>query len=193
MSQIELFLPAVRQGISGPLAMMMREALLRAAIRFCRESLISRETLTFGSLPAGEIVVLTPAEPERIMSRLLSATACINAQKAALWPGDDFSLLAESRLRLDRAVDRLWIRIATESSATAVTLPSVLLVYQDALAAGALMQLYMMPDKPWSDVQRADYYRIRFIEGYREAFRSSSEAAPDETGFHNPPRRHAFF
>ncbi|STD44956.1 Uncharacterised protein [Edwardsiella tarda] len=53
MSQIELFLPAVRRGISGPLAMMMREALLRAAIRFCRESLISRETLTFGSLPVG--------------------------------------------------------------------------------------------------------------------------------------------
>ncbi|BEH99050.1 hypothetical protein [Edwardsiella ictaluri] len=193
MVRADIFLPAIRRGIDGPLEMMMREALLSAAIRFCRESLVSRETLQFGAAQAGLTLSLAPADTALIFSRLLSVTSRQSPNIAvALWPGVDFTVEAD-QLRLLCPVAALRVRMATEPAPGATELPDALEAYQEALAAGALMQLYMMAGKPWSDAQRADYYRLRFVDGYREAFRSSSEVAPYETGFHNPTRRHAFF
>ncbi|ELM3734843.1 hypothetical protein RYR42_000251 [Edwardsiella piscicida] len=193
MARADLFLPAIRRGIDGPLEMMMREALLSAAIRFCRASLVSRETLQFGASPAGASLSLAPAERTLAFSRVLSVTSWQPPDiGSALWPGVDFTVEAD-QLHLLCPAAALRVRIATEPVPGTTDIPDALVAYQEALAAGALMQLYMMADKPWSDAQRADYYRLRFVDGYREAFQRSTENVPDETGFHNPTRRHPFY
>ncbi|WP_392398435.1 hypothetical protein AABD55_08140 [Edwardsiella piscicida] len=92
----------------------MREALLSAAIRFCRVSLVSRETLQFGASPAGASLSLAPAERTLAFSRVLSVTSWQPPDiGSALWPGVDFTVEAD-QLHLLCPAAALRVRIATE-------------------------------------------------------------------------------
>lgn len=57
MAELTDFLPYVRRHISGPLSIMMTDALSMSAVAFCRQSLLCRREATL-SPSAGEDCVL---------------------------------------------------------------------------------------------------------------------------------------
>ncbi|MEE3649457.1 MULTISPECIES: hypothetical protein [unclassified Brenneria] len=196
MAALDVFLPAIRKHISGPLDLMMRQSVLEAAITFCRESLFCRDSLTLTDVVPGVTHVLTESEQVKCVKRLRVKDYSVsnaNAKGHTLVSGIDFTVISANHLAFNHAFAQVEIIFAVEPRRNASVVPDVLADdYMDVIVAGALEDLYLMPGRPWSDPQRAQYFRTLFIDGYRRAYRDALNNS-HETGFHNPVRRHEFY
>lgn len=202
MVPLDSFLPIIRRQISGPLDFMMTDAALEAAITFCRESMLIRypfllegivagQPYTIIDLPAGlrpfKILALNDLTDERPEATL---SYCGYPE---LTSGVDYELTDGNIYTFRQAYSKVRVLLAFTPTYDATEVPDVLLNdYSKTIACGALEQLYIMPGKPWTDEQRSSYYKARFTDGFRDAFRVAIERSP-QTGFHNPVRRHEFF
>ncbi|QKJ87409.1 hypothetical protein PMPD1_2467 [Paramixta manurensis] len=188
MAQPDVFLPFIRSRINGPLDMMMRNAVINASVQFCRESLYCREYVEIGNVEKGQTVELTtPDQPVKCV-RLLNITFADEPL-----PYHDYYLMNSNTLCFRRKLLAVNAVIAVEPRISAAVVPDALADdYAEAVAFGALQELYMMPGKPWTDPQRSEYYRLRFTDGFRDAYRKALESHPSHTGFNNPVRRHSF-
>ncbi len=193
MAELDAFLPAIRKHITGPLDIMMRQSVREAAITFCRESLLCRDTLALTDVVPGVTHALTESQLVKCVKRLRVTDISNPDDVNDLSAGVDFTVISANHLAFAREYAHVTVLFALEPRRDAQTLPDVLADdYTDVIAAGALEDLYLMPGKPWSDPQRAAYFRTLFTDGYRRAYRDALDNSPI-TGFQNPVRRHEFY
>lgn len=198
MASLNVFLPAIRRHINGPLEIMMRQSVLEAAIAFCRESMFCREALTLTNVAPGATYALTDSSLVKCVKRLRVTDLSEQLRRAdapapVLVAGIDFNVISANHITFVRPFEKVAVLFAIEPRRSVTEVPDVLADdYLDVIAAGALNDLYMMPGKPWSNPNRAGYFNAQFIEGYRRAFRDALENSPITT-FYNPIRKHEFY
>ncbi len=198
MATLDDFFPGIRQNISGPLEIMMRSSVLKAARTFCRESLFVRQEQVLSDVVAGQVVVLTESDAlvkcvKRLqvydLSTQLVRPEC---EPIVLTAGIDFTVQSANQFTFVNAYAKAQIVFAVEPKPDATEVPDVLVDdYSDVIAYGALEDLYLMPGKPWTNPQMSQYFRRFFIDGYRRAFRDALDNSPI-TAFYNPIRKHEF-
>ncbi|WP_099062414.1 hypothetical protein [Serratia sp. BW106] len=198
MAALDVFLPAIRRHISGPLEIMMRQAVLESAIAFCRESLFCREELTLADATPGTTYALTESSLVKCVKRLRVIDLSEQLRRPdepgdVLVAGIDFNVMSANHIAFVRSFEKVAVLFAIEPRRSVTDVPDALADdYLDVIAAGALNDLFMMPGKPWSDPQRAGYFNAQFVEGYRRAFRDALDNSPI-TSFYNPVRKHEFY
>ncbi|AHG22192.1 hypothetical protein Z042_23190 [Chania multitudinisentens RB-25] len=198
MASLDVFLPALRRHINGPLEIMMRQSLLESAITFCRESLIVRDSLQVEDAIPGATIALTESTLVKCVKRLRVIDLTGQLSNPDITPlvldaGVDFTVISANHIAFTKPLGRVHIDVAVEPRRSVSEVPDVLADdYLDVVAAGALNDLFMMPGKPWSDPQRAAFFNAQFVEGYRRAYRDALDNSP-VTSFHNPVRKHEFF
>lgn len=187
MASLNDFLPYVRRNISGPLNIMMADAVLQAAITFCRESLYCRRTVTL-TPDAGVIYPLVSDDDPVSCTRIIR----IATPERELFADSDVDISTDKSLRF--TVSHHWVDVlfAVAPRADAKSVPDELLDYPEVIGDGAASLLFMQQGKPWQDPQRSEYFREKFTDGYRRAYRDVldiSQVSP----FRNPVRRQRFF
>lgn len=187
----EQFLPTVRLHITGPLEVMLSEAVTEAAITFCRESALLTLDLLLPSASAGSLVEVC---------NISGMTSCnvlhlTGADGVPLDSGRDYFAMSANELSIltDLGNVRIWYVAAPEKGAK--ELPAQLYTdHAEAIAHGVAALLYAQPDRPWSDPKRANFHRAEFVEGWRRAGRFRKQhSAPTQVEYYNPPRKHSFF
>lgn len=202
MAAIEDFLPLIRQQISGPLDFMMTDAALEAAIMFCRESTLIRTEVNLDGVVAYQPYTLVDlTNMLRPFKRLAvwdtTTEDPSDPHRHHCYPnliaGVNYEVISGNVITFRCSYTRARILLAMEPVRGATVVPDVLYdEYAQTIAWGALERLFIMPGKPWTDEQRSAYYKARFTDGFRDAFREALDNSP-HTGFHNPVRRHEFF
>lgn len=187
----EQFLPTVRLHITGPLEVMLSEAVTEAAITFCRESALLTLDRLLPSASAGSLVEAC---------NISGMTSCnvlhlTGADGVPLDSGRDYFAMSANELSIltDLGSVRIWYVAAPVKGAK--ELPAQLYTdHAESIAHGVAALLYAQPDRPWSDPKRANFHRAEFVEGWRRAGRFRKQhSAPTQVEFHNPPRKHSFF
>ena len=187
----EQFLPTVRLHITGPLEVMLGEAVTEAAITFCRESALLTFDRLLPSASAGSLVEVC---------NISGMTSCnvlhlTGADGVPLDSGRDYFAMSANELSIltDLGNVRIWYVAAPEKGAK--ELPAQLYTdHAEAIAHGVAALLYAQPDRPWSDPKRANFHRAEFVEGWRRAGRFRKQhSAPTQVEYYNPPRKHSFF
>ncbi|EAA7987825.1 hypothetical protein BRR54_10550 [Salmonella enterica] len=187
MAALTDFLPFIRQNISGPLNIMMTDAVLQASVTFCRESLYCRRTVTLVPV-AGERCPLTGPDEAVVCARIIR----MMGQDRELYTGQDAEEQDDKSLRFKDTHSRVSVLIAVAPRTDAGSVPDELLDFPDTVADGALALLFMQDKKPWYDPQRAQYFRQRFVDGFRRAYREALDRNP-VSPFRNPVRRQRFY
>lgn len=90
--ELERFLPLLRQKITGPLDVMMLEALLTAATKFCRESLLAQEQISITAPVVGDDVSLLPDDGQVKSCCVISVTTLEKSEQhdVSLTVGQDY-------------------------------------------------------------------------------------------------------
>lgn len=198
MATLDAFLPSIRKHISGPLDIMMKQAALEAAITFCRESLLCRDAVTFNDITPGTTYILTDSELVKCVKRLrvvdlTNQLSNASAPGIMLTAGIEFTVKSANQIIFNQLLTKVTVDFAIEPKRDVAEVPDVLADdYADVIAIGALEDLFIMPGKPWTDPQRSQYFGVRFVDGYRRAFREALDNSPITT-FNNPIRKHEFF
>ncbi|ECO0851931.1 hypothetical protein AA073_21810 [Salmonella enterica subsp. enterica serovar Newport] len=181
------FLPYVRRSISGPLNIMMADAVLQAAITFCRESLYCRRTVTLNP-EAGVIYPLVSDDAPVSCTRIIR----IATPERELFVDSDVDISTDKSLMFTVSHYLVDVLFAVAPRADSKTVPDDLLDYPEVIADGATSLLFMQAGKPWQDPQRSEYFREKFTDGYRRAYREALDISP-VSPFRNPVRRQRFF
>lgn len=197
MAQLEEFLPLVRQQINGPIDFMMTDAVLQAAIVFCRESTIVRSVVNLEGVVADQPYTLTDPTGQLRAFRRLSVYDKSSSDRRCDWDwleaGCQYDVIDSNTITFRSNMNKAIMHLALCPTNKATEVPDVLLnEYQEAIAYGALERLFIMPGKPWTDEQRSAYYKARFTDGFRDALREVLESTHD-TGFHNAVRRRDYY
>ncbi|EEH4116112.1 hypothetical protein G7563_001882 [Salmonella enterica subsp. enterica] len=181
------FLPYVRRNISGPLNIMMADAVLQSAITFCRESLYCRRTVTLNP----EVGVTYPLVSDDVP---VSCTRIIRiaTPERELFAGNDVDISTDKSLKFHATHGVVDVLFAVAPRADAKTVPDELMDYPEVIGDGAASLLFMQQGKPWQDPQRSEYFRVKFTDGYRRAYRDALNISP-VSPFRNPVRRQRFF
>lgn len=184
------FMPALRMLITGPLEMMMEDAVTSAAISFCRQSecVVTKRSIARAS--AGELVTVCDVD-----GMLSCSIISVSGSDGELSSGVEYFAISPNEISILAPLDELTIWYAMAPANDAEHLPSMLLQqYADAICAGAASILYVQPDRPWTDPKRGAYHQTRFVEGWREAKRFRLQNVQAKQATHtNPVRRHQFF
>ena len=187
----EQFLPTVRLHITGPLEMLLEEAVTEAAITFCRESELITLDRLLPSAAAGSLEVVCNVD---------GVTSCnvlhlTGADGVPLDSGRDYFAMSANELSIltDLCSVRIWYVAAPVKRAK--ELPAQLYTHHaEAIARGVAGLLFAQPGRPWSDPKRANFHRAVLVEGWRRAGRFRKQhSAPTQVEYYNPPRKHSFF
>lgn len=181
------FLPYVRRNISGPLNIMMADAVMQAAITFCRESLYCRRTVTL-SPDVGVTYPLVSDDDPVSCTRIIRITT----PDRELFADSDVDISTDKSLRFTVSHQLVDVLLAVAPRADSKTVPDDLLDYPEVIGDGAASLLFMQQGKPWQDPQRSEYFREKFTDGYRRAYRDALDISP-VSPFRNPVRRQRFF
>lgn len=187
MATLNDFLPYVRHNISGPLNIMMADAVLQAAITFCRESLYCRRTVILSPDAGVTYPLVTDGEPVSC-ARIIR----INTPERELFADNDVEISTDKSLRFTVSHHLVDVLFAVAPRADAKTVPDELLDWPEVIGDGAASLLFMQQGKPWQDPQRSAYFREKFTDGYRRAYRDALAISP-VSPFRNPVRRQRFF
>lgn len=197
----DVLIPLVRQRVSGPLDSFIRQAIIRAAIRFCRESRLVHLERRFSEVLEGQTIAFASTSSINRQARqdvrepqvTASVIHCITAKGELLSSGSDYHLQSADSVRFLRAFTDVCIAGAIEPLPTARLIPAALTEdYADAIADGATADLQLQPGKPWSNPEMGMMYQSRFNEAIRDGYRFRVEATPNARII-NPVRRHRFF
>ncbi|ELI7913476.1 hypothetical protein VYJ29_001073 [Yersinia enterocolitica] len=172
MATLDTFLPTIRKHISGPLDIMMKQAALEAAITFCRESLLCRDSVTFNDITPGTTYILTDSELVKCVKRLrvvdlTNQLSNASAPGVMLTAGIEFTVKSANQITFNQPFTKVTVDFVIEPKRDVTEVPDVLADdYADVIAIGALEDLFIMPGKPWTDPQRSQYFGVRFVDGY---------------------------
>ncbi|MDD2341436.1 MAG: hypothetical protein PHV54_00920 [Tolumonas sp.] len=188
----EIFLPIVRRHITGPLEIMMRAAVVEAAIIFCRNSKYLVDSKTLTGVIAGQAI--TVCTDDNLKSSDLNSI--VGGDGELLSGGIDYIAISANQLKALRDIPSMTIGYNVEPIQSASSLPKP--IYDDhaeTIAFGAAKILYLQPGMPWTDGKRAQLYGAEFTEGYRRAarFRLAQSNELVQSEFSNPVRARGFF
>lgn len=188
----EIFLPVVRRHITGPLEIMMKAAVVEAAIIFCRNSKYLVDSKTLTGVIAGQAI--TVCTDDNLKSSDLNSI--VDGDGKILSGGIDYIAISANQLKANRDITSMTIGYNVEPIQSASSLPKP--IYDDhaeTIAFGAARILYLQPGMPWTDSKRAQLYDAEFTEGYRRAarFRLSQSNELVQSEFSNPVRARGFF
>ncbi|MEL3922137.1 hypothetical protein V1481_02095 [Aeromonas enteropelogenes] len=193
-------IPLVRQRLSGPLDNMIRQALLHAAIDFCRRSALIHLERRFDEVLEGQTVSFAKACSINRQARQLangpqvtgSVIHRITSQGVLLQPGADYHVQSAESIRFLVTLRDVCIIGAIEPLPSATLIPAALVEdYAEAMADGAASILQLQPGKPWASPALAQLNLARFNEAVRDAHRFRIEQTPNAQ-IRNPVRRHQF-
>uniref|UniRef100_UPI003F6646F2 hypothetical protein n=1 Tax=Salmonella enterica TaxID=28901 RepID=UPI003F6646F2 len=122
------FLPYVRRNISGPLNIMMADAVLQAAITFCRESLYCRRTVTLNP-EVGETYPLVSEDDPVLCARIIR----IITPERELFADIDVDISTGKSLRFTVSHHQVEVLYAIAPRADAKTVPDELLDYPEVI------------------------------------------------------------
>ena len=185
------FLPNLRHLITGPLDNWMEEALFDTVIQFCRQTELITLNRTLTSVSAGQEFEIS-ADSDFVACQILSVQ---DADGNKLTPGVDYHAISPNDLQALTDLASITVWYVAEPSLESLCAPeTVQRHYMDVICAGAAAVLYMQPDRPWNDPNRAMEYQTRFTEGIRRAARfRKQQSDPNRVEFSNPVRRHTFY
>lgn len=181
---VEDFLPTLRLMVNGAMPVLMRDAVVRSAIRFCRTTEVIATDHTLSHVSEGQIFNVVSA------NELKASGECrVSQGETELKAGVDYQALAMDEIRFLREVNFVLVRCAVEPIAGAKTLPANL--YEDwlqGICAGAASWLYTQPSILNGDLHA--FYEREFVEQVRHAKRWRLETAPAVS---RPTRKRSFF
>lgn len=188
----EIFLPIVRRHITGPLEIMMKAAVVEAAIIFCRNSKYLVDSKTITGVIAGQAI--TVCDDDNLKSSDLNSI--VDGVGELLSGGIDYIAISANQLKAKRDITSMTIGYNVEPIQSASLLPKP--IYDDhaeTIAFGAARILYLQPGMPWTDAKRSQLYDTEFTEGYRRAarFRLAQSNELIQSEFSNPVRARGFF
>lgn len=188
----EIFLPIVRRHITGPLEIMMKAAVVEAAIIFCRSSKYLVDSKTVIGVVAGQAI--TVCDDDNLKSSDLNSI--VDGDGNLLSGGIDYIAISANQLKAKRDISSMTIGYNVEPIQSASSLPKP--IYDDhaeTIAFGAARILYLQPGMPWTDAKRSQLYDTEFTEGYRRAarFRLSQSNELIQSEYSNPVRARGFF
>lgn len=180
----------VRQRVSGPLDSMIKQALISAAIDFCKRSALVHLERTFDTIYEGQTVTFAQAssinrqarqqvkEPQVTGSVIHRITAGSKAQE--LERGVDYHVQSAESIRFLRDLTMVTIIGAIEPLPNAMLIPAAIVEdYAEALADGATAILQLQPGKPWENPQAAAVRQSNFNNAVRDAYRFRVEHTPN--------------
>ncbi|AMF91075.1 hypothetical protein CW421_004678 [Escherichia coli] len=187
MAELSDFLPYVRRHISGPLNIMMTDALSMAAVAFSRQSLVCRREVTVVPVAGKEIVLPYDKDDEECVHIIR-----ISDDNHELFVGRDVDISSGRSLRFACSPGEVSVLYAVAPKAGRSQIPDELLTWPEEVAAGALERLFMQTGVSWSDPLRAQYFSVQFSEGIRRAYRHTLATSP-YSSYRNPARRQRFY
>ena len=178
---LESFFPDITIHVEGCAEPVMTHAVRNAAITFLSDTLMWRETLDQESVSASGFPYDLPSGPGGITASVLD----VRLDGAALRPITELDLDKQQQdwrtqtgtpawywhpgpdtisvYPLPDAPVLLTLTVAYTLTRTATAVPAFLhMHYAPVIAAGALAQLFAMPNKPWSNPQAAAAWADRF-------------------------------
>ena len=194
-------IPLVRQRVSGPLDSIIRNAVVRAAIDFCKRSALVHFERQFDVVAAGQTVSFAKASSINRQARQYarepqvtgSVIHSITAGGEPLTAGSHYHVQSAESIRFLVSLTDVVIIGAIEPLPTATLIPAALIEgYAEGLADGAAAILQMQPGKPWTSPELAQLNQARFNDAVREAYRFRVEQSPSAR-ISNPVRRREFF
>lgn len=194
-------IPLVRQRVSGPLDSIIRQALIRAAIEFCKQSALIHLERHFDEVLEGQTVSFAQASSVNRQARqdvrepqvTGSVLHRITSGGEILTPGEHYHVQSVESIRFLVTLHDVCIIGAIEPLPTATLIPAALVEdYSEAMADGAAAILQIQPGKPWINPELAQINRAHFNEAAREAYRFRIEQTAKARTI-NPVRRRTFF
>lgn len=197
----DTLIPLVRQRVSGPLDSIIRQAIIRASIDFCKRSALIHLERQFDEVLEGQTVSFAKASSINRQARqdvrepqvTGSVIHRITSQGEPLQPGSHYHVQSAESVRFLVALQGVCIIGAIEPLPTAKLIPAALVEdYAEAMADGAAAILQLQPGKPWASPELAQLNQMRFNEAVRDAHRFRVEQTPNAQ-IQNPVRRRQFF
>ena len=191
----DVFLPLLRRHISGPLDAMMRDALVEAAILFCRSSKYLVDSITLTDVVTNQDITIC-SDTDYKSSDLNAVVTVVDDETAILDGGIDYLAISANKIKALNDFSTMTIGFTIEPRQNATNLPSPLFDdHAETIAFGAARILYLKPAMPWTDPNRAKLYDAEFTEGCRRAARFRLEQSKElvQTEFSNPVRARDFF
>lgn len=109
-----------------------------------------------------------------------------------LFAESDVDISTDKSLTFTRSYNAVDVLFAVTPRADAKTVPDELMDWPEVIGDGAASLLFMQQGKPWQDPQRSEYFREKFTDGYRRAYRDALDISP-VSPCRNPVRRQRFF
>ena len=187
MAELTDFLPYVRRHISGPLNIMMTDALSMSAVAFCRQSLLCRREATLSPSAGEDCVLPYDAENEECVHIIR-----ILADGRELFAGHDVEIRPGRVMHFACSPGEVSVLYAVAPKAGSRQVQDELRAWSEEVAAGALERLFMQTGVSWSDPSRAQYFSVLFSEGIRRAYRDTL-ATSQYSSYRNPVRRQRFY
>lgn len=183
-----VFLPMLRRKISGPIEQLMKDAIMVAAIQFCRESKYVVDSIAVSPVSLGQLITIC-FDPDLKSSDIISV---VDDSGSLLYGGESYLAISANLIKALQDLEGLTIQYVVEPRPSSVKIPKQLFDdYAEEVACGAAQSLYLKPNAPWANVQLAQFYGVIFTEGYRKASRFRLEQSIDLNI--NPARSHQFF
>lgn len=186
MAQLSSLIPLVRERCGGVLDQMAKDQLGRAYQKFCYESCFLARTQEIEQGQSGELSV----DSEHVF---VGVDFVLNANGHELESADDYTVSPSGNITVLSTTPkvRVFYHVAPQ-----FLLPdafdadnTIINRWADAIADGAAANLKMMPNTQWSDLSLSDYYKRRFTDGYREAYRVAINALDEQ----RPTKSRDFF
>lgn len=185
MAQLSSLIPLVRERCGGVIEQIMKDQLNRAYQKFCIESRFLARSEQFTESDA-ELTI----DANHVF---VGVDFVLDANGNELERGIDYnvSLIGEVTLTTNTPVYRVFYHIAPQIFITDTFEADNTIVnrWADAIADGAAANIKIMPNTAWYDLSMADYYKRRFTDGYREAYRAAVNALDEQ----RPTKSRDFF
>tara|TARA_Y100000780_G_C13625870_1_gene394438 strand:- start:108 stop:668 length:561 start_codon:yes stop_codon:yes gene_type:complete len=177
MAQLSSLILLVRERCGGVLDQMAKDQLGRAYQKFCYESRFLARTQEIEQGQDGALNI----DSNHVF---VSVDFVLDANGYELKSSDDYTVSPNGTVTVINTTPkvRVFYHIAPQ-----FLLPNdfeadntIVNRWADAIADGAAANLLMMPNTDWTDLAKSDYYKRRFTDGYRDAFRVAVNALDEQ-------------
>ena len=166
MAALSDFFPSLRLEIPGALDLTLEREVRRSAIRACQETWLWKELVSLTTTAGTAAYSLEIPDGADLVG-----VVCVYDSSGTRRVGFETDLLSSQiSFFSDPGSKTYSITVALQPSTTATIVPDLLLShYPEVVQAGALSELYAMPNKPWSSKDRSLFYHKKFKVGVGNA------------------------
>lgn len=180
MVPVSDFLPTLRPMVDAPLPLQMKQAVLKSAIRFCRESGVVITSRHFCQVYEGQTInVVKDSAVNRNAGGALKASSksVVSVDGVELSADVDYHALSLDDVFFLRDHRDVTIACTVEPVSSAKEVPAKLYDdWLDGICAGAAAWLYALPQFLNGDLHA--HYEREFVEAMRNATRWRLESSP---------------